>query len=83
MPECRCTTRNFSGQGGGGGSLGAEAEGGGGSVELGHFNKDFVKNTLKRGPAEVILKNQDTFFDLQKGQDWFPSRPQLHACEGG
>ena len=40
MPEW-VRTRNFSGQGGGGRRF----------LELGHFNKNFVKNTRKRDPA--------------------------------
>ena len=31
-----------------------QASGGGGFVELGHFDKHFVKNTRKRGPAGNI-----------------------------
>ena len=38
MPECRCATRKFSGQGGM-------------FVEQRHFDEDFVKNTRKRGPT--------------------------------
>ena len=38
MPEWRCATRYFSGQG---------------DVELGHFDKHFVKNTRKRGLAGI------------------------------
>ena len=34
MPECRCATRNFSGQ--------EES-----FVELGHFDKHFIKNTIR------------------------------------
>ena len=45
MPECRCTTRTFSGQGGGGRF-----------VELGHFDKDFVKNIRKKAPQGNILE---------------------------
>ena len=37
MPECRCDTRNFSGQ---------EKE----FVELGHFDKHFIKNTIRVFP---------------------------------
>ena len=37
MPKCICATRNFLGQGGG-----AER-----FVELGHFDKDLIKNTRK------------------------------------
>ena len=37
MPECRCETRNFSGQ----------EEG---FVELGHFGKHFIKNTIRVFP---------------------------------
>ena len=44
MPECRYATRNFSGQGRGVGEWGR-------FVELGHFDKGFVKNTRKRGPT--------------------------------
>ena len=40
MPKCRCANRNFSEQG-----EGWEF------VELGHFDKHFVKNTRWRGPA--------------------------------
>ena len=39
MNECRCAARYFSGQGEGG------------FAELGDFNKHFVKNTRKKGPA--------------------------------
>ena len=46
IPECRCATRNFTGQGWGGGLL-----------EL-HFEKKFAKNTRKKGPAG---KNLDFF----------------------
>ena len=52
-------------------------------VELGHFDKDFVKNTRKR--KEILpkdeynqglsFKNQDTFFDFQKGH----ARPLLSS----
>ena len=40
MNECRCATRNFSGHWS--------------FVELGHFDKHFVKNTRKKGPAWKI-----------------------------
>ena len=40
MPEYRCATRNFFKPG----AVGM-------FVELGHFDKDFVKNTRKRCPA--------------------------------
>ena len=39
MPECRCATKNFSGQGRRG------------FVEIAHFDKHFVKSTKKRDPA--------------------------------
>ena len=39
MNECRCAARYFSG------------EGEGRFAELGDFNKHFVKNTRKKGPA--------------------------------
>ena len=35
---------------------GREGEGGGEVVELGHFNKHFVKNTRKRGPTGKHLR---------------------------
>ena len=38
MPECRCTTRLFQGRRGR-------------FVELGHFDKLFIKNTRKRDPT--------------------------------
>ena len=44
IPECRGATQNFSGQGGGGGFW---------LVELGHFDKDFLKNTRKNGLLKV------------------------------
>ena len=37
MSECRCATRHFSGQGG--------------FDELGHVDKNIVKNTRKKRPA--------------------------------
>ena len=40
MNEFRYPNRKFSGQGGGGRF-----------VELGHIDKNFVKNTIKKGPA--------------------------------
>ena len=43
MPKCTCITKNVSGQRGGG------------FVELGDFNKHFVKTPRKRGSAENIL----------------------------
>ena len=43
MPKCTCTTRNVSGQKGGG------------FVELGGFDKHFGKTTRKRGSTENIL----------------------------
>ena len=49
MPECRCATRNFSGQDGGGGARGY--------VELVHFDKHLVKNTRKRGPAGKLWES--------------------------
>ena len=39
MPECRCKTKNFPGQGRSG------------FVELGHFDKHFVNRKSKRDPA--------------------------------
>ena len=44
MPECKCETRKFSGQGGGR------------FVELGHFDKDFVEKTKKEAPQGNILE---------------------------
>ena len=40
MPECRCTTRNFSGQ----------EEG---FVERRHFDKHFIKNTIRAFPSKI------------------------------
>ena len=42
MPECRCAIRSFSGKWRGR------------FVELEHFNKDFVKNTRKRGSRFLL-----------------------------
>ena len=44
MPQCRCATRTFQGKGSG---IFAELE---------HFDKDFVKNTRKRGLQRNILE---------------------------
>ena len=44
MPEYKCETRKFSGQGGGR------------FVELGHFDKDFVEKTKKEAPQGNILE---------------------------
>ena len=51
MPEYRCATRNFPGQGGGG------------IVELEHFDKYFVKNTRKRGPRGKYFGNFSPTFE--------------------
>ena len=45
MPGCRCATRNTS------------LQGGWGFVEPGYFDKHFVKNTRKRGPARKHFEN--------------------------
>ena len=45
MPECKCSTRIFSMQGG----EGRGGEGRGEIVELGHLDKHFVNNIRKRG----------------------------------
>ena len=45
MPDCRCEPEMFQGKGRGGRGEGWRF------VELGHFDKDFIKNTRKRGPA--------------------------------
>ena len=49
MPECRCATSSFSGQ----------EEG---FLELGHFNKHFVKNTINT--ISAFLSKIGTFFSL-------------------
>ena len=68
MPECRCATRNFSGQVGGGKGVG----GVGGFVELGHFDKDFVQNTTgKRGPSGSY---SEVFFQGFAGKHFFPPK---------
>ena len=70
VPEYSCATINFSGQWRG-------------FVELGHFDKCFVKNTRQRGPRKEtfwsFFQNQDTFFDFRKGQGRPPLSP-LVSC---
>ena len=59
MPEYSCATINFSGQWRG-------------FVELGHFDKCFVKNTRKRGPVRkhfgVFSKIRTLFLIFEKGK---------------